>query len=677
MRMILRFIPVQLTFFLVLGILFGFYNTVPFNYLLIVLIGLMVVLTLSYWQANKSFSQNLSFTILTYIFSFFLGISTVVIHNDLNNQDHYSHFISDNNSTVLVIDKALKSSNYHNKYEASVLELNGILTNGKVLLNIQKDSLARLNVDDKLYLKEDFKEVNSPKNPYYFDYKKYLKKQQIYHQLFSSNTEFLLLSKRSFSFKGFAAKFRNIINAALIKNGFKDDELGVINALLLGQRQDISPELLESYAGAGAIHILAVSGLHVGIILLILNFLFSPLERFKNGKFIKLIIVVSLLWIFAFIAGMSASVVRAVTMFTAVAIGMQVNRPTNVYNTLVISMFFLLLFKPSFLFDVGFQLSYLAVFFIVWLQPLLYNLWIPKWKIPDFFWKLLTVSIAAQFGVIPLSLYYFNQFPSLFFVSNLVIIPVLGLILVGGIVIIALSLIDILPAFLAKMYYYLIYTMNWVVEWVSLQEDFLFKDISFTWLMVIASYALIVFMIRFFENISAPRLLIFLTAILLFQGVMMFQKRERQSMNEFIVFQKSRNSIIAERTGENLNVFHSLDSLYLSKDNILNQYKVGVGNLAIDLRNSIPNVYQFKNKKILIVDSLGVYQVNNFKPDILILQQSPKINLTRLIDSLKPQLIIADGSNYKSYIKYWGETCEQKNTPFYHTGQKGAYILKD
>ncbi|PHR71604.1 MAG: competence protein [Lutibacter sp.] len=676
MRLILRFIPVQLTFSLVLGILFGFYNAIQINYLSITIISLLVVLALSYWQSNKSFLPNLSFNIFTYILSFFLGIATVVIHNDLNNQYHYSHFITDENSTVLVIDKVIKSSNYHNKYEASVLEINDILTKGTVLLNIQKDSILRLNVDDKLYLKSDFKEVSSPKNPYYFDYKKYLEKQQIYHQLFTSSNDFISLPKRNFSFKGLAAKFRGKIRKSLIKNEFKDDELGVINALLLGQRQDISPELLESYAGAGAIHILAVSGLHVGIILLILNFLFTPLERLKNGKFLKLIIVVFLLWIFAFIAGMSASVVRAVTMFTAVAIGMQVNKPTNVYNTLVISMFFLLLFKPAFLFDVGFQLSYLAVFFIVWLQPLLYNLWIPKWKIPDFFWKLLTVSIAAQFGVIPLSLYYFHQFPSLFFISNLVIIPVLGVILVGGIIIIALSLLDVLPSFLAKIYYYLIHSMNWVVNWVAQQEDFLFKDIPFSWLMVIASYILIIFMIRFFEKRSAPRLMSFLTAILLLQVITSFQKRERQSINEFIVFQKSRSSVIAERLGEKMNVYHTLDSLNLSKDKMLNQYKVGVGNLNVHMSDSVPNIYKFKNKRILIVDSLAVYKIKDLNPEIVILQQSPKINLIRLIDSLKPQLIIADGSNYKSYIKYWGETCEQKNTPFYHTGQKGAYILK-
>jgi len=274
-----------------------------------------------------------------------------------------------------------------------------------------------------------------------------------------------------------------------------------------------------------------------------------------------------------------------------------------------------------------------------------------------------------------LSLYYFHQFPSLFFISNLVIIPALGLILIGGILIITLALLDILPAFIAKMYYYLIYTMNWIVDWVAQQENFLFKDISFSWLMVITSYILIIFTIRFFEKRNAPRLIGFLTVILFLQAVFVYEKRERLSANEFIVFQKSRNSIIAERNGKKLKVYHTLDSLSLSNDKVINQYKVGVGNSTVYMTDSVPNIYQFKNKNILIVDSLGVYQINNLKPDIVILQQSPKINLVRLIDSVNPQLIIADGSNYKSYVKKWRKTCEQKNTPFHHTGKKGAFIF--
>ena len=167
-------------------------------------------------------------------------------------------------------------------------------------------------------------------------------------------------------------------------------------------------------------------------------------------------------------------------MFTFVAFGMISNRKSNIYYSLITSMFFLLLIKPMFLFDVGFQLSYLAVFGIVWIQPMLSNLWIPKYKLINKIWQLLTVSVAAQLIILPVSLYYFHQFPSLFLLSNLVIIPFLGIILMLGILVIVLAVINLLPQILADFYGTLINMMNQFVSWVGSQEGFLLIDISFS-----------------------------------------------------------------------------------------------------------------------------------------------------------------------------------------------------
>ena len=205
---------------------------------------------------------------------------------------------------------------------------------------------------------------------------------------------------------GFSAKLRTQVQEALKIYNFKKSELAVINALLLGQRQAVSKELITDYQRAGAIHILAVSGLHVGIILLILSFLLKPIERMKYGTFIKTLCIVILLWTFAFIAGLSASVVRAVTMFTFLAIGLFFKRKYVVEFSFISSLFFLLLINPMFLFEVGFQLSYLAVFGILWTQPKIYSIWKPTFKIIDFFWQLCTVSIAAQIGILPLHLLF-------------------------------------------------------------------------------------------------------------------------------------------------------------------------------------------------------------------------------------------------------------------------------
>ena len=161
-----------------------------------------------------------------------------------------------------------------------------------------------------------------------------------------------------------------IIIKNLENHHFKKEELSVVIALILGQQQDISKEVLRDYQYAGAVHILSVSGLHVGFILLFITTLLKPIPNSRKGTIVKLIITLVSLWAFGLLAGMAPSVVRSVTMFSFVAIGLFLRRSVNIYHSLLVSMLLILLFRPSFLFDVGFQLSYLALFFIVWLQPL-------------------------------------------------------------------------------------------------------------------------------------------------------------------------------------------------------------------------------------------------------------------------------------------------------------------
>ena len=367
----------------------------------------------TYFIGHKKLIQQSYFTISTFIAFIVIGMASITFNKSIQNKNHYSTYLSDTNDTsTLIIDEILKPNSYYHRYFASVTTINSVKVKGKILLNIQKDSTNNaFNVDDKIYITHGFDSINAPLNPYQFNYKHYLENQQIHHQISIKNKEYLLLKNNNQSIKGLAFLIRKQINNALIKFNFKGDELSIINALLLGQRQEISKEILQNYQNAGAVHILAVSGLHVGIILLILTFLLSPLDKLKHGTFSKLIIIIFLLWVFAFIAGLSASIVRAVTMFTAIAISLTVKQSISTYKALIISIFVLLLFNPFYIFNVGFQLSYLAVFFIVWTQPLLYKLWKTNVKLFDYCLQLLTVSVAAQVGVLPLSLYYFHQFP--------------------------------------------------------------------------------------------------------------------------------------------------------------------------------------------------------------------------------------------------------------------------
>ena len=675
----LKFIPVQLTFFLIIGILIGNYFSIqPVQ--LVEVLGILILLFMAvYFYANKQFQPTILFTALVFLISFFIGLGAITFKNQLNNEKHYSkqlQFALDKPTAALIsIDGVLKSSTYYDKYEAEVYQLNGKKTIGKILVNIKKDStICQLQVDDNLAVKTVFNTIAEPLNPYGFNYKKYLQQQQIHHQISGDNFQFLRLPKSRQTLKGMAANIREKITEALINYGFKNDELAVVNALLLGQRQSISSELQQSYAGAGAIHILAVSGLHIGIILLILTAIFKPLHYFKHGKLAASMLIIIILWMYAILAGLSASVVRAVAMFTAIAIAMYVNRPSSVYKNLVISMFFLLLFNPYYLFEVGFQLSYAAVFSIVWIQPKLYNLWKPKLWFFDKTWQLFTVSVAAQIGVLPLSLYYFHQFPGLFFLSNLVIIPFLGIILTAGIIIMALTVLQIAPQFMVDGYIFTIQQMNKFVGWIAHQEFFIIQQISMSFLLMVALYAFIFFGLKWIEKKVFFRFVLVLISVVVVQTVLIFEKQTIQSTDEFIVFSESKASILGKRNGNTIRFETSEDTLK-TNTNFMNSYLVGAGLGQILPSEKIKNLYTFNNETILIVDSLGIYNFNSVKPTIVILRQSPKINLERLLKNLHPKIIIADGSNYKSYLKDWEKTCLKNKTPFYNTLQKGAFVL--
>ncbi len=675
---LLNFTIIKLTLCLILGILIGFFCNITLNIILVLTASLLIALLASYIIARKQFIKTIWFGVFTFLVMVSVGILITHFHNQKNFSNHYTKHLSDESDTLKTITfrvrEVLKSGNYYDKYVIDILKVNDIESIGKTLLNIEKGtSKTALKVDAIFITKTDFKDLIHPLNPHQFDYKNYLKKTYIYHQLFISNEVLLKVSSKTHTLFGVANSIRGYINSKLKLYNFKPDELAIINALLLGQRQDISEEVYSSYTNAGAIHILAVSGLHVGIILLILSFVLKPFERFKHGKLIKAILLVGFLWSFALIAGLSASVTRAVTMFSIVAIALNLKRLTNIFNTLAISIFIILLFKPLFLFDVGFQLSYLAVFAIVTIDPYLYNLWRPKNWFLDKYWHTLTITISAQFGIIPISLYYFHQFPGLFFISNLVIIPLLGVVLGFGILVILLATVNLLPQFIASIFGYTIGLMNNFVSWVSRQEAFLFKDIPFNILYVFASYLLIIFGMLFMIKKRNIYLKLGLLSIIIFQSVSLYTNYSKPK-NEFFIFHKSRYTLLGNTNNNKLVVSDNFDSITTSTSTIIKDYVIGNHINKIE-KDTLKSVYLLNNKKLLVIDSLGVYNIKSFTPDYVLLRQSPKINLNRLIDSIKPKYIIADGSNYKSYIEQWESICKKRKLPFHQTSKKGAFIL--
>ena len=671
----INFSVVKFAFFLTSGILVA--HKFPSSTYFYLFLFLIISLIINWIIIRKKLFQTPYFGIITYACFFFLGSILFQIQLPKFNNNHYSHIervTLKDEILQLKVKEVLKKDAYNSKYIAEVIAINRKPTDGKLLLNIKRDSLEHFfEIDDELLVYSKFKKISPPLNPHQFDYSKYMKSLGVYYQLQINKHDILTLSKGKPTIRGQADKVRNHIIQKLNQISFSKDELAIVQALILGQRKDINKQLYSEYTAAGAIHILAVSGLHIGIIYMILIFILSPLKRIFKNEIIVSILIVIILWGFAFLTGLSPSVIRAVTMFSFFAFAKSMNRETNSINTLFLSYFVLLIINPLWLFHVGFQLSYLAVFFILWLLPLFNKIYYPKGKVLKKIWGIITVTLAAQIGIIPLSLYYFHQFPGLFFITNLVILPFLGILLGGGIILIVLAILNFLPDWYVSIYNYLIKSLNLFIKWIAHQESFLFQDITFSLNKVLVSYILIITLIIFWKQQNRKNTIFLFTGITLLFSVTVFDKYSN-SNNELIVFHKSRHSIIGNKNGLDLQLLKSDSSVSYFDLNPIKGYKIKKGIKKYSER-TIPSVFKYKRKTILVIDSLGVYPVTH-NVDFVILSNSPKINLIRLIDSLQPKKIIANGNNYKTYVKRWEKTCKEKQIPFHYTGTDGAFLIK-
>jgi competence protein ComEC len=674
---ILHFPLAKISLAFIIGIVsFQYYKPSPIWVFGSVLFCVFLLLVFHLLSKTKN-NFKLIFGVLSLLTSPLLGVASSIIHKETYNSLHYTNQIKDyeNQHLIrLVINEKLKNTQKNTRYISTIRSVDKQQSFGKIILNIKKpnqiDSIkigAELNVIGMLYKnKGSF-------NPNQFDFGKYLENQEIYAQVYANESQVKVIGKQKTIWSQFS-NFRTKIIENLALSNFKKEELNILIALLLGQQQDISPEILKDYQYAGAVHILSVSGLHVGFILMFITFLLKPMSNSKRNAILKLAVILISLWTYGILAGLSASVVRSVTMFSFVAIGIHLKRTVNIFHTLLVSMLLILLWKPSFLFDVGFQLSYLALFFILWLQPLLSNIWQPKNRIIQYIWDIVTVSTAAQIGAMPLSIYYFHQFPGLFFITNIIVLPLLGVIMIIGLIAIIIACFGIVPFVIAKPLEFLIEFLNSIIHWVATFEDFIIKNISFNKEMLVASYLVIIFSVIWFKKKEFNTLILTLISIVSLQCVFIYTKFKTENAHELIVFNAKKHSIITERKNDLVTVY-SNDSILENIDNNLAIQSYLIGNFCkIEEKKNIGNLFYFKNKKILIIDSSSVY-LEKTKPDILIVINSPKINLLRVFESWKPEQVVIDGSNYKSYARLWEATCRKEKIPFHNTNEKGFYKL--
>ena len=287
-------------------------------------------------------------------------------------------------------------------------------------------------------------------------------------------------------------------------------------------------------------HVLAVSGLHIGILYLLVGFLLKPLERTRKLKVLRGVVILLIIWGFALLTGLSPSIKRAATMFSFIVVADAFNRNTNIYNTIAASALFLLVIDPALLMSVGFQLSYLAVLSIVLLYRPIFNILPASNVVLNKIWEILSVSLAAQLAVFPLSIYYFHQFPVYFLLANLVIMPLAGLNLITGI----FSVVFYKIPFVGDAFLFTTETglswQNGFTEILASLPNATLNYLHFSILTVVLLYVLLAVALLFGFSKSKWSFFSLLFLIISFSGYYAFNEYRIIMNNEVVVFHHSK-----------------------------------------------------------------------------------------------------------------------------------------
>ncbi|HPS13626.1 MAG TPA: ComEC/Rec2 family competence protein [Prolixibacteraceae bacterium] len=452
----------------------------------------------------------------------------------------------------VVLDKApAKNDRFKYTIRLDCVKRNDSLkyVNEKILLyNSDSTTNAVIEPGKRVLFQSTLYEIKENKNPCEFDYHNYMKIKGIRYQTFVKSGIALTQSEH-LNLKTSALNLRSRLMKMYRDEGIGGDEYSVLCALTLGDQNYISNEVKSSFSASGAMHVLSVSGLHVGIVFLIINFLLKPMDKKKGMKIPKIAMLLIFLWFYAFISGLSPSVLRSCSMFSFIVIGENLQRRTNTYNTLAVSAFSLMRINPLIIYDVGFQLSYMAVISIVFFQPRFSALIKTKNGITKYLWDLLTVSIAAQLGTTPVSIYYFHQFPTYFLISNFIVVPLAALILYAALPFFFLSFIPFLKHILAFALNYMTWFLNHSVQFIENFPGSVIPGIWITSFSMILLYGLIIFLTLFILRKRSVSLFatFSILLILLSSGIL---KEIRCSQQKMIIIYNNSEPLISYLDGK-------------------------------------------------------------------------------------------------------------------------------
>ncbi len=641
--------------------------------LLYPLLAAICVLILLYFKNRKSSSQHSRWLYLfvSDVFLALAGFYCCYLHNIKNNADYFGKYV---NSTQQIWVGEIKDLPVaKEKFYKVLIEVKSLGNQehlcGEALVYLKKPlKVSDLRPGTILKLQSAFIGPKPPLNPFEFDYKQFLERKNIFYTSFveTENIE-LINTETGFSLFNFGLNIKQ-----KIKNRFESVDLSLeaaqlCTALLTGYDDEINPETINAFAHSGTLHVLSVSGLHTGILYGIIVFLLGLIDRNKKYKLLQLVVIVLALWFFALITGFSPPVLRAVIMLNFIALGRFYYSYSSEHaiNILAVSAFVILLFNPLLIYDTGFLLSYSAVAGILFFEPGISALVNSDYSLVNKIWKLTSVSLAAQITTLPITLYLFHQFPLWFIFSNLIVIPLCGvLMLLGFMVLIKLSFVSALINFFASVIFYCIHLTDSRAYGYIDTIDFGLKDLILLSLFIISMAAFI--RRRTYVYASALAVL-----IITWQFISLFEVVEKKSSSQLGIYHVNKQSALDFKNGNKLFFDSDLTNRnynYHVKPNHIFLNYPDVDSLSFDY---------VKSGKIsfLKLSSVKLSPLIAFlKPDYLMVTNNSGINETCFHSGIK--MMIADGSNTYSTVKKLKTLCNKFSVPFHSTYEKGYYQIE-
>jgi competence protein ComEC len=655
-------------------------------------LGLIIFLTLTVvYKSHQVYRRKWIIGILVHFIILLAGYNLTYKNAQLYNADYFTKTPSD--ALIVVICNEPQLSGEIIKFEARVEQTVAAKAiepaSGKLLVVLKTDPEHPMQLDfgDRLMVPAQYDEVEPPYNPGEFDFKRYLGTRQIYQQAFLRPEAVSVLGHHSGSqLLSFAIALRKKLVVKFSRYLQDQESASLASTLILGYRANLSKEVLSAYSKTGTMHVLSVSGMHVGIIFIVLNFLVRPLRRYKSLRYVNAVIIIALIWFYALITGFSPSVCRAAMMLTFVVLGKALNKNLNTYNLLAISAFFLLLYNPYYLLDIGFQLSYFAVIGLVYFHPKIYNLLYVKNKLLDSIWSYSALSVAAQLATFPLSIYYFHQFPLYFLISNLAIVLPVALIMYAGI----LFLFIPWPWMLAMLGEFLNVLIRFTNQLLYYIEEMPLASVGGIWINTV-QYLLIYLVIAtvFWAILSAQKRAVYLGLGCIFLFSLIFSNKtiRNDRKKELIFYSLRKNSAIAYIVNRRAYLVSDLlqDTRTLSYS-IYPAIEMNGASIAkrIEFTDTISNEQLMIHSSYLQFGDLKVFrwnqQLNNLdfaslvRADIVLVSGSPKITMDQIREHVRFSLLLIDSSNTDYLIKRWKTEAEALKLNFRILKKQAAYV---